>query len=131
NRDAKKHLNIEWLGKTLHNTDSPVYLDVTLDRKLTFKEHCSKTKMKEQARNNLLRKLAGSQWGARSHTMRTTGIALCFSTGEDVSSSTYKLYLLAGIAPPEIRRRVTTDIEKTKQIKDERSMRHEITNTRL
>uniref|UniRef100_A0A2S2Q8Z5 RNA-directed DNA polymerase from mobile element jockey n=1 Tax=Sipha flava TaxID=143950 RepID=A0A2S2Q8Z5_9HEMI len=162
NRDAKKHLIIEWLGKTLHNTDYPVYLSVTLDRTLTFKEHCSKTKMKVQARNNLLRKLAGSQWGAQPHTMRTTGIALCFSTREyacpvwsqskhakNVSvalndtcriitgclrpTPTHKLYLLAGIAPPEIRRRVTTDIEKTKQIKDERHpmFGHEIANTRL
>lgn len=53
NRDAKKHLNLEWLGKTLHNTDYPVYHGVTLDRTLTFKEHCSKTKMKVQARNSL------------------------------------------------------------------------------
>ncbi|KAF0693294.1 Uncharacterized protein FWK35_00028046, partial [Aphis craccivora] len=46
---------------------------------------------------------------------------------------TYKLYLLAGIALPEIRRRVTIDIEKTKQIKDERHpmFGHEIANTRL
>jgi len=45
NRDAKKSLNIEWLGKILQNTDYPVYLGVTLDRTLTFKEHCFKTKM--------------------------------------------------------------------------------------
>ncbi|CAI6356378.1 unnamed protein product [Macrosiphum euphorbiae] len=92
--------------------------------------------------------------------MRTTGIALSFSTGEYACPSqskhaknvsvalndtcriitgclrptpTNKLYLLAGIAPPEIRRRVTTDIEKTKQIKDERHpmFGHEIANTRL
>jgi len=84
NRDAKKHFNLEWLGNTLHNTDYPVYHGVALDRTLTFKEHCSKTKMKVQARNNLLvfRKLAANQWGSRPHTMRTTGIALCLSTGE-------------------------------------------------
>jgi len=49
-----KHLNIERLGKILQNTDYPImYLGVTLDRTLTFKEHCFKTKMKLQARNNL------------------------------------------------------------------------------
>lgn len=42
-------------------------------------------------------------------------------------------YLLAGIALPEIRRKVTTNIEKTKQIKDERHLvfEHKITSTRF
>jgi len=115
--------------------------------------------MKVQARNDLLRKLAGTQWGARSHTMRETGLALCFLTEEyacpvwsqskhakHVSvalngtcriitgclrlTHTCKLYLLAGIAPPEIKMRVATDIEKNKQMKDERHpmFGHEITS---
>jgi len=48
-------------------------------------------------------------------------------------TTTYKLYLLAGIAPPEIRRNVPTNIDKTKQIKDERHpmFGHEIMSTRL
>lgn len=34
------------IGKTLQNTDYPVYLGVNLGRTLTFKEHCFKTIMK-------------------------------------------------------------------------------------
>jgi len=52
-----RRLNIEWLGKILQSTDNPVYLGITLDLTLMFKEHCFRTKMKVQARNNLLRKL--------------------------------------------------------------------------
>lgn len=45
--------------------------------------HCFKTKMKVQARNNnLLRKLTETQYGARPHTVQTTGLALCFSARE-------------------------------------------------
>lgn len=36
--------------------------------------------MKVQAKNNLLRKLAGTQWGA--HTIRAAGIDLCFSAAQ-------------------------------------------------
>lgn len=41
----------------LLSTDYSMYLDVTLDRTLTFQEHCFKIKMKVQAMKKLLRKL--------------------------------------------------------------------------
>jgi len=82
NCEAKGELKVEWLGKTLKHTEQPVSLGVTLDRTLTFKEKCRKTKMKVQIRNNLLRKLAGSKLGATPNTIQTAGLALCFSTGE-------------------------------------------------
>lgn len=62
NREAKKKLKIEWLEKPLGNNEHPVYLGVTLDRTLTFKEQCKKTKMKVEARNSI----------------RTTGLATLF-----------------------------------------------------
>ena len=102
------------------------------------------TKMKVATRNNLLRKLSNSKWGANSSTIRTTALALCYSVAEYAapvwarSSHTQKLnpelnsacrvvtgclkptnvedlYLLAGIAPPDIRRDVCARVEKTKQ----------------
>jgi len=147
NRDAKKQINIKWLGNTLYYIDYPVYLGVTLDRTLTFKEHCIRTKMKVQTRNNLLKKLLGTQWGARPHTMQTTKLALYFSAGEyacpvcsrpkhvkhvnTALNNTCRavtgclqptqinkiIYFRSGIAPPEIRRSVATDLERTKQFK--------------
>jgi len=149
NREAKRELKVEWLGKPLGNTEHPVYLGVTLDRTLTFKEQCKKTKMKVEARNNLIRKLAGSKWGATPNTIRTTGLALCFSAGEyacpvwNQSKHTKHvdtalnetcriitgclkptplkyIYPLAGIVPPRIRRHAATCIERTKQSMDQR-----------
>lgn len=62
-REAKRELKVEWFEKSLRNTEHLVYLGVTLDRTLTFKEHCKKIKMKVEARNNLIRKLTGIKWG--------------------------------------------------------------------
>jgi hypothetical protein len=105
--------------------------------------------MKVEARNNLIRKLAGSKWGATPNTIRTTGLALCSSAGEyacpvwnqskhtkhvdtalnetcRVITGCLKptplkyIYPLAGIAPPGIRRHVATCIERTKQSMDQR-----------
>ena len=51
-----------------------------MDRALSFKEHTRKLKAKIKLRNALLSKLANSKWGANPYTLRTTALALCFST---------------------------------------------------
>ena len=90
--------------------------------------------MKVATRNNLLKKLANSMWGTNARTTRTTALALCYSTAEYAvpvwarSSHANKLnpvlnkacrsitgclkptniedlYLIAGIAPPDIRKK--------------------------
>ena len=45
------------------STVGPVYLVVHLDRTLCYKTHIEKTRMKVNARNNIIRKLANSKWG--------------------------------------------------------------------
>ena len=104
--------------------------------------------MKVATRNNLLKKLANSKWGTNASTIRTTALALCYSIAEYAApvwarctyadildpeinkacraitgclKPTYveDLYLLAGIAPPDIRRDVCARMERTKQIEQE------------
>ena len=94
-----------------------------------------------------MKKLANTRWGTDAKTIRTTALALCFSTAEyaapvwNRSSHATKidpalnaacrsitgclrptrvddLYLLSGIAPPHIRREVSAQMEKTKQEND-------------
>ena len=144
NKEANRSLKVEWNRTKLENTPHPKYLGVTLDRTLSYKEHMHNTKMKVASRNNLLRKLSNSKWGANASTIRTTALALCYSVAEYAapvwarSSHAQKLnpelnsacravtgclkptnvedlYLLAGIAPPDIRRDVCARVEKTKQ----------------
>ena len=133
----------------MENTDTPKYLGVTLDRTLSYKTHIHNTKMKVATRNNLLNKLANSWWGTNARTIRTTALALCYSTAEYAApvwersayahllnpefnqacraitgclkpTNVENLYLLAGIAPPEIRISVCAGVERTKQVERER-----------
>ena len=133
----------------LENTDTPKYLGVTLHRTLSYKTHIHNTKIKVATRNNLLKKLANSRWGRNARTIRTTALALCYSTAEYAApvwersayahllnpelnqacraitgclrpTNVENLYLLAGIAPPEIRRSVCARVERTKQVERER-----------
>ena len=64
NRQADRKLKVTWNGTKLDHTNSPVYLGITLDRSLTYRNHCLKTGAKLSSRNNLLRKLTGTNWGA-------------------------------------------------------------------
>ena len=120
------------------------YLGVTLDRTLSYKEHMPNTQMKVATRNNLLRKLSNSKWGANASTIRTTSLALCYSMAEYASpvwarlphaqklnpelncacravtgclkpTNVEDLYLLAGNAPLDIWRDVCARMAKTKQ----------------
>lgn len=78
NRNIKKRINIIELGVIIPNIVYSLYLGVTLDRALTFQEYCIRTNVKIQTTNNNLNQQSGTQWRTRPHTMRTTGLTLCF-----------------------------------------------------
>ena len=144
NKEANRSLKVEWNRTKLENTPHPKYLGITLDRTLSYKEHIHNTKMKVATRNNLLRKLSNSKWGVNASTIRTTALVLCYFVAEYAapvwarSSHAQNLnpelnsacsavtgclkptnvedqYLLAGIAPPDMRRDACARMEKTKQ----------------
>ena len=123
NKAANRSLKVEWNRTKLENTNII---------------HMHNTKM------NILRKLSNSKWGANASTIRTTVLALCYSVAEYAepvcarSSHAQKLnpelnsacravtgclkptnvkdlYLLDGIALPDIRKDVCARVEKTKQ----------------
>ena len=155
NKEANRSLKVEWNRTKLEDTPHPKYRGVTLDRTLSHTEHMHNTKMKVATRNNLLRKLSHSKWGANASTLRTTALALCYSVAEYAapvwarSSHAQKLnpelnsacravtgclkptnvedlYLLAGIAPPDIPRDVCARVEKTKQETNEAQKRRAV-----
>ena len=59
-----------------------MYLGVTLDRSLNYRDHLVKISAKIKTRNNLLQKLTGTTWGAKAETLRTSAMALCYSVAE-------------------------------------------------
>ena len=122
------------------------------DRKLNITWNGTK-RAKLSSRNNLLGKLHCTNCGACPHTMRTTATALFLSvaeyccpvwarskhrklvdttlnetrrliTGYIRPTATPDLYVLSGIAPPEIRRSVQWQNERTKQLTDQRHRLH-------
>ena len=105
--------------------------------------------MKVNARNNIIRKLATSKWGCKASTLRPSCLALCYADAEYAcpvwARSTHapkmnpalhdccrnisgclqptnldSVHLLAGIAPPHIRRTVACRMERTRQTTDDR-----------
>ena len=132
----------------LTHCNLPVYLGVTLDRTLSYKAHIEKTKKKVGTRNNIIRKLRTSKWGATPTTLRSSPLALCYSAAEyacpvwersthakklDATlnetcrmitgclkpTNTNSLPILAGIAPSDIRRAVASRTERTRQTTDQ------------
>ena len=82
NREAKRELNGVWNDTRLSNTTTPEYLGVHLDRTLCYRTHIEKTKMKVNARNNIICKLVNSKWGCKASTLRPSCLALCYSAAE-------------------------------------------------
>ena len=141
NREAKRSLKVSWNGVDLENTTHPKYLGVTLDRTVNYKQHIQSTNIKVATRNNLLKKLANLNWGTNASTIGTTTLVLYYSIAEYAAPvwarSTYAdildpelneacraipgclkptyvedLYLLAGIAPPDIMKYVCARMER-------------------
>ena len=78
NRECGKQLNISWNRVNLTHCNITVYLGVTLDRTMSYKAHIEKTKKKVGTRNNIIRKLRNSKWGATPTTLRSLVLALCY-----------------------------------------------------
>ena len=115
-----------------------------MDSTLSYKKHIHNTKMKVSSRNYPLKKLSNSKWGCNARTIRTTALTPSYSAAEYACpvwarsphaskldtelndacrsiigclrpTNVEELYLLAGIAPPDIRRDACARVEKKKQ----------------
>ena len=75
-------LKVVWNKIELDNTTHPQYLSVTLVRPLSYTQHIQNTEMKVATHNNLLTKLATSNFVENPSTLRTTALALSYSTAE-------------------------------------------------
>ena len=82
NREAKRELNIVNNNKALPFCPVPTYLGIKLDRALTYRHHLEALRKKLTSRVSLLRRLAGSGWGASAKTLRTAALSLVYSTAE-------------------------------------------------
>ena len=82
NKEAKRKLHVTVEKRMLLFSIEPTYLGIKLDRALTFRHDLESLRSKLTSRIGLLRRLAGSSWGANAQTLRTTALALIYSTAE-------------------------------------------------
>ena len=80
NKEAERKLQFIFKGEELRHNFKPKYLGIILDRSLTFKSHIDTLSMKLRTRLNVIRVLAGTDWGAFPETLRTSTIALMSGT---------------------------------------------------
>jgi len=82
NKEAKCKLKVNFNNETLPFFSEPKYLEETLDRSLAYRRHLESLRKKLTSRVAVLRRLAGSGWGAGATTLRTATLALVHSTSE-------------------------------------------------
>ena len=82
NREARRELHIFVNNKRLEFQQAPRYLGVCLDRSLTFKQHLEEVAANVSSRISLIRRLAGTSWGATAKLLRISTQALVFSKAE-------------------------------------------------
>ena len=82
NQEAKRKLKVCNNGELLPFCPVPTYLGVKLERSLTFRHHLDTLRKKLATRVRLLRRLAGSGWGAGAKTLHTASLSLVYITAE-------------------------------------------------
>ena len=94
-----KHVKIMLDDVELQHTDSITYLGVTFDKRQTWRNHINSTEAKARRKLALLRKLAGTQWGAAETVLKNVYIRairphLEYGSTMFTSASKSTLYML-------------------------------------
>ena len=82
NREAKHEFNVYNNGNLMPPCPVPTHLRVEQDRSLAFRHHLEALRKKLSTQVALLRRLAGSGWGAGAKTLRISALSLVYSTAE-------------------------------------------------
>jgi len=82
NKEVKRELKVNHNNETLLFCSEPKYLWVTLERSFTYRRHFESLRKKLTSRVALLKRLAGSCWGAGATALLTVTLALVHSTAE-------------------------------------------------
>ena len=70
-KEQNKSTTLQIDGITLKKEDYQTYLGVTFDPKLSWKQQTEKAERRAKIQLNLMRKIAGSTWGADHQTLKT------------------------------------------------------------
>ena len=146
--------------KRLEFQQAPKYVELRLDRILNFKQHLEEVAGKATSRVSLIRRLAGTTWGASAKTLRISTQALIFPATKYcapvwsrsphvkkvdvvINSSlrtisgclkpppVFHLPVLAGIAHAGLRRKAATLALAWKAVKHDWNILHDTTKTEV
>ena len=82
NEEATRQLKIAAESRILPFSAEPTYLGVKLNGSLKYRRHLESLRKKLTTRVGLLRRLAGTSWGAGARTLRITTLGLIHSAAE-------------------------------------------------
>ena len=82
NEQANEVLKIKIENKTLAIESYPKYFAVSLNRILSNKKHLKIIAQKLKSCISILKKLTGTNWDAYQTVLRSSVLALCYSTAE-------------------------------------------------
>jgi len=82
NKEAKREIKVNLFNQTLPFCSKPKYVWVMLDRLLTYRQHIESLHKELTSYVVLLRRLAGSGWGAAATMLWIAIFALVHSTSE-------------------------------------------------
>ena len=82
NQEAKRELKVKSNDKIVPFCPVPTHLGVKLERALTHCHHLETLRKRLSRHVSLLRRLAGSEWGAGAKTLRIATLSLIYSTAE-------------------------------------------------
>ena len=69
--NSKEKIKLKINNQQIPQEETPTYLGIKLDKKLTWKPHIQETEKNATRRLSLMKKLAGTKWGANSKTLKT------------------------------------------------------------
>ena len=70
--NKEQTVNLKLEGQKLKQDKCPTYLGITFDPRLTWKHQIEKAQTKGIQRLSILKKLAGTQWGANADILKKT-----------------------------------------------------------
>lgn len=82
NATARRTIDVQFCGSTVKYNPVPKYLGIPIDRSLTYNQHATKLCAKLRTRCNIIQKLASTSWAASAEILRTSSLALVYSTAE-------------------------------------------------
>lgn len=81
NQQANRELNVYVDGVRIEYNFAPIYLEIPLDRTLTYNQLCEQRSHKLKTRNNLVEKISGTNWDADADVLRTAALSLVLRSG--------------------------------------------------